>query len=777
MSLFHKVNRRRGSVFITILLSYFAILLIPVVIGSYLYQQIEKIMVSDAHSTNKGLLEQIKLVAESRFKEVDNMTLQIALNPKLQWALSNVDENYARNQFNFVDIMNHMKDVRNISNVIDNCFVYFKNTESVLTTSGKTDAKTYFNDILVYEGKSLDTIIGEMFTGNRFTAYLPVAQIKEGAKISRGITYIQTLPLGERSNIKGYLVTLIKEQELDRLIKQIEKVNHSSSYIVDENLQVMMSTSNDPSLSSDLLNMLENESGNDTFLLNDETMIISYISGQNGWKYVSILPKRMVLEQVHTAKNGALTLLLFCIIVGVIFSCWMALRNYRPIRDVVRTLAKGDVAVREGKENEFDYIKQSIIRTMEEQDQLKTILSRQLPVIQANFLSRLVKGHVEVSAITSDSLAFMDIHFQYDYFSTIIIEIDDCYDFVTGDSEQEWARVRFVLTNLSSNLPWDPGYIIEMDRNRLAMLKNTPEPTREIILARNSFAEELIGIAHRRFKLSVTIAVSGFHKGFAEIDRCYREALGALDYRMIYGSNTIIHYENVVNLEQHYYQYPLETEVQLMNYTRSGDYANVERLLEQIHEMNFKWGRISPEMGQGLYYELMSTVIKVRNGSSAGHNQFTEGLDDPVKYIAGCATADEMLQKTKKLFRGVCSYEMQGKTEHRSRLLAEINQYIANHISDNNLSLRSIADHFNITLQYLSNFYKKQHGQNISDYIAQVRIQEAKRLLKDRTLTMAEIAEKIGYANDVGFIRFFKKYEGVSPGKFRDFISNSTTDS
>src|SRR5690606_8491993 len=91
-------------------------------------------------------------------------------------------------------------------------------------------------------------------------------------------------------------------------------------------------------------------------------------------------------------------------------------------------------------------------------------------------------------------------------------------------------------------------------------------------------------------------------------------ALIALDYRMIVGSNAVIYHEEIADLEQHYYHYPMEAEVQLMNYAKSGDYTNAERLLEQIYEANFQSNGISPEMGKFLLIDLLSTIVKVMNG-------------------------------------------------------------------------------------------------------------------------------------------------------------------
>ncbi|WP_277679669.1 helix-turn-helix transcriptional regulator [Gracilibacillus dipsosauri] len=100
----------------------------------------------------------------------------------------------------------------------------------------------------------------------------------------------------------------------------------------------------------------------------------------------------------------------------------------------------------------------------------------------------------------------------------------------------------------------------------------------------------------------------------------------------------------------------------------------------------------------------------------------------------------------------------------------EIVNVIRENFTDNMLSLGMIAEHFTMNPSYLSSFFKKQGGIALSDFITQVRIEETKKLLRDRQLTISDIAKRVGYANSVGLIRVFKKVEGVTPGKYRDII-------
>ncbi|MGN7381795.1 helix-turn-helix domain-containing protein [Paenibacillus sp. SAFN-117] len=760
------------SVFITLLTSYIIILLIPVIIGSALYKNVEKLMVDNANRAHLGMLEQVKQVMDNRLGEIDSMTVQLALNPKLLWLLSNVGGDTVNDQIKFLEFMKEVKNFRNISTFIEDFFIYFKNTETILTPLMKTNPEVYFNKIRSYEDKGYDWVMNELLSGHRYKTYIPASPITDriASTTTNYITYVQSLPLANFSDPEGYLVIHIDEQEINQLLKQVEWVHNGAIYILDENYQVMMTNSQE-GLDPKLYTQLTEPSDYYNIVQNGEEKMLSYTtSAKNGWKYVSVVPTSIVMEQVNRVKDGALAMLVICLAAGAVASYVMAYRNYSPIREMIQEIIKGRGLKRGHFTNEYDFIKKMIVLSLNEEKHLRKTLEEQAPVLQANFLTRLIKGHAEIDAAQDRSLEFMGVHFEHDFFCTMIIEIDDCSSFIKGDTEREWALVRFILTNVCSELMQDKGYIVEMDRDRLAVLTSIPEADDEAKMRRNDFIRQLKQVIEERFRIQTTVAVSMIHQGMEEIGRCYREALMAMDYRVIYGANEVIFYEDLEDLEQHYYHYPMEAEVQLMNYAKSGDYVHAEKLLEQIYEVNFTDHKITPEMGKCLFFDMLSTVLKVSNGMNIDDKKLFAGSSDPAKSISDCSTAEEMLGKIKELYMQICTHSREEKTDHSERLYARICSYIEQNGVDCNISLTMMADHFQITPQYLSSFFKKHSGQNITDYIAAVRIRESKALLADQTLTVSQIAQKVGYSNDVGFIRFFKKYEGVTPGKYREML-------
>ena len=96
----------------------------------------------------------------------------------------------------------------------------------------------------------------------------------------------------------------------------------------------------------------------------------------------------------------------------------------------------------------------------------------------------------------------------------------------------------------------------------------------------------------------------------------------------------------------------------------------------------------------------------------------------------------------------------------------QIIDYIKENYS-NYISLDIVAQKFNMNPNYLSGYIKKKIGMNYQDFVNNLRIEQAKKLMSETDMTISEIAGVLGYDNSSSFIRFFKKHVKESPGAFR----------
>ncbi len=86
---------------------------------------------------------------------------------------------------------------------------------------------------------------------------------------------------------------------------------------------------------------------------------------------------------------------------------------------------------------------------------------------------------------------------------------------------------------------------------------------------------------------------------------------------------------------------------------------------------------------------------------------------------------------------------------------------------DKDLSLSVIAEHVHMHPAYVSRFFKEQTGKNITEYIKEIKLKEAERLLRTTDDSVEKIAGMIGYNTTHYFIRQFKETYGMTPTVYK----------
>lgn len=87
------------------------------------------------------------------------------------------------------------------------------------------------------------------------------------------------------------------------------------------------------------------------------------------------------------------------------------------------------------------------------------------------------------------------------------------------------------------------------------------------------------------------------------------------------------------------------------------------------------------------------------------------------------------------------------------------------------ITLEKLSELFYLNPSYCSTLFKKQTGINYSQYVNQLRIQEAKQLLLNDNISISRVAKMVGFRNDEYFFRVFKKLSGHTPNEFRQNYS------
>lgn len=93
-----------------------------------------------------------------------------------------------------------------------------------------------------------------------------------------------------------------------------------------------------------------------------------------------------------------------------------------------------------------------------------------------------------------------------------------------------------------------------------------------------------------------------------------------------------------------------------------------------------------------------------------------------------------------------------------------------NYISKNymkEIGLNDVAEKVGLSSAYLSRLFKQETGENFIDYLVKIRMEKAKKLFEDTTLSAKEIGENVGYKKGKYFGKLFKNYTGYTPTEYK----------
>ncbi len=106
------------------------------------------------------------------------------------------------------------------------------------------------------------------------------------------------------------------------------------------------------------------------------------------------------------------------------------------------------------------------------------------------------------------------------------------------------------------------------------------------------------------------------------------------------------------------------------------------------------------------------------------------------------------------------------ETDVKSTLCEQVEEYILCHYHNQYLKVDDICRDFNISHSYLCRLFKER-GVSVKSLLTDARINEAKRLLKETDLMVAEVGYSVGFTDTAHFMKTFKKYTGLPAGKYR----------
>lgn len=118
------------------------------------------------------------------------------------------------------------------------------------------------------------------------------------------------------------------------------------------------------------------------------------------------------------------------------------------------------------------------------------------------------------------------------------------------------------------------------------------------------------------------------------------------------------------------------------------------------------------------------------------------------------------------------SFANADKNSHENGRIAVTKAYINEHFSED-ISLTRLSEMACMTPSAFSRFFKIKTGVTLSDYIIDVKLGNAARLLVDSPKNISEICYECGFNNQSNFNRIFKSKRGLTPREFRSMFKKN----
>ncbi|WP_240415385.1 helix-turn-helix domain-containing protein [Paenibacillus periandrae] len=753
-------SRFKKSIAFKWLLSYSIILIIPVLISAFIYAQTGKIVEFEINRANNAMLKQVKYIVDSGVDHTTKLVNQLSINNEILGYINLTKETEPAYQFTIYKMGQEISKYRLSNDFIKDIYIYSKSLNAVLTPETYTQSDLFYNIF-----HKSDT-----FTYDKWTQLMNAPHTKEYIRIlkldndhlAETTAYMQSLPIQMPADSLGTLVITLNNTKIEKILQNMDWVDRGHVVIVNANNQILFQ--NDPAYKPMIAyeSMAKAREGSYFDTIDGEKVMVSYTTSEAAdWKYVTIIPSRIFWEQAEYMRNLNLLGLFVCFVIGGVVIVVFARRNYNPINQMVRLLTGKAKLNMDNEQNEYEFIHKSIMETIRERDDINNKQLQQIKLLRGYFVSRMLKGQLEKDVDLAESLHIYKIELLSSQFAVLLFQIDS-----SRSTDKEAQLSQFIVSNIVQDAVGSMHSIwfSEIDGTLAALLNFSSEDTTQW----KDTLEESLGEAkdfiEHRFRIQFTAAVSDVQTGFSEIHQAFLQALEALEYRMVVGEGQIVWYSDIRNTN-HTYSYSVNQELVLLNLLKSGSYEEARQLVLDVLDHSFGQTQISMEMLKCVMIDLISTMMKSMDNEDNGMRILEELR--PVRRILTCNTRLEIETELLDMIKRVCDYaEGKYKALSNSSMGDKVTEFVEAHYANPDLNVSLLGSHFSITPQYVSKLFKEQTGQGLHEYISQTRLKHAKRLLLEGA-TIDDTAQRVGFASSSAFIRVFKKFEGVTPGKFR----------
>ena len=223
-----------------------------------------------------------------------------------------------------------------------------------------------------------------------------------------------------------------------------------------------------------------------------------------------------------------------------------------------------------------------------------------------------------------------------------------------------------------------------------------------------------------------------------------------------FGQNSgVIKKEDYIDSESTSVRMPL-----FMNMDNPFEYTKREQIIKELDAFFASHDQITPEINALIYHGILFYIYDFCN--KRGMNTAN---------LLNLAADKSILNSSKKTHKWcietIDRLMLDFDSETQNDKIFVVKQYIeANYM--NQISRNTISNELFFNASYLSRLFKRSTGLSIFEYLAQIRVEEAKKLLIYTDKKISNIAMEVGYNHFSHFANVFRNITGFTPKDYRE---------
>ncbi|QMV41880.1 helix-turn-helix domain-containing protein [Cohnella cholangitidis] len=754
----------RGSikVWIHFFIPYAILLAGFLTVGLYAYDKTSSLVENHTKETAYAVMEQTKEIMDRRFEELETIAEQVANGTKVQ-SFQFVDKPFfGTNPIRILELKKDLFDYSLFNHFILDYYVVYPRSEVVISPRSSYSLRQFYDLEFRYDGQSYEEWLDELTNRPSAKTFSPGQPAVYKGKNHSVISYMQSFGKQGRS---GMVLMLIDNTQIHSLLRKLDSSNGGFAFVTDDKGQIISRTGT----KTDIAWAADLKDGFTPLDIDGNRMLVTKTTSHfNGWTYLSAQPEAYVLEKVQYFKQLILTIILLSLAIGLLAALLFSYRNSRPLWMLLRVLPSQRANAEAAPNRKvWDYVRSSVTNLIHSHDFLSEKMEQQVPLIRSGFYDRLLRGHYLSNKDIAVAMEHSRQAWEGDYFAVGILVIAGYDGTYNEEMLTELDFRKIAIRDVISKAYGRTISTHDLGENQIGLLINgDSESTSTFLEDIRHTLKELHGRLAHSLNVLTYMPVGGCYLQMTEISRSYEEARLLLHRESWSEDRPIIFHDDESSALPAYY-YPPDVELRLINLVKSGSLPETEALLEQIRDNNLHQNNLPTAVYKILVNEITGTLLKCCEQSGGDSDRQSEEVEAALLASESGRSPKAAFEQLTAAFLQLCRKQHDRKKSHNKQLKDDLIRHLEEQYMQTDLSLTTLADRFNTSEAYISYFFKEQTGVNFSEYLENVRMTHAKRMLTESDMPVNEISAWVGYYSLNSFSRAFKRANGLSATEFR----------